>query len=135
MSPTTISAFKWIQKSMDGLASNSLASSCAEGDAGGERWYIVANYYGRSRAYVTFQVRLTPELKERLMKRSFETGLSQVAIVNQALENYFVNVALEVPDSPPTTYTGEDGTNCGNGDDGYVLGPTGRRCRKPRQSG
>ena len=95
---------------MDGLASNSLASSCAEGDAGGERWYIVANYYGRSRAYVTFQVRLTPELKERLMKRSFETGLSQVAIVNQALENYFANVAPAVPDSPPTAYTGEDGT-------------------------
>ncbi len=70
----------------------------------------MANYYGRSRAYVTFQVRLTPELKERLMKRSFETGLSQVAIVNKALENYLADVVLEVPDSPPTTYTGEDGT-------------------------
>ena len=61
--------------------------------AGGERWYVVANFYGRSRAYVSFQVRLTPELKERLMRRSYETGQSQVAIVNAALEYYLDNVA------------------------------------------
>ncbi len=61
--------------------------------AGGERWYVVANFYGRSRAYVSFQVRLTPELKERLLRRSYETGQSQVAIVNAALEYYLDNVA------------------------------------------
>lgn len=49
---------------------------------------VVANYYGKPRAYVAFQVRLVPELKERLMQRSFETGRSQVAIVNEALETY-----------------------------------------------
>ena len=70
----------------------------------------MANYYGRSRAYVAFQVRLTPELKEKLMKRSFETGQSQVAIVNEALENYFANVAPEIPEPPPTALHGGDGT-------------------------
>ena len=68
----------------------------------------MANYYGRSRAYVAFQVRLTPELKEKLMKRSFETGQSQVAIVNEALENYFANVAPESSD-PPSASNGGDG--------------------------
>ncbi len=57
----------------------------------------MANFYGRSRAYVSFQVRLTPELKEKLMKQSFETGQSQVAIVNAALEYYLDHVA---PGSP-----------------------------------
>lgn len=65
--------------------------------AGGERWYVVANFYGRSRAYVSFQVRLTPELKERLLRRSYETGQSQVAIVNAALEYYLDNVAGIMP--------------------------------------
>ncbi len=72
--------------------------------AGGERWYVVANFYGRSRAYVSFQVRLTPELKERLMRRSYETGQSQVAIVNAALEYYLDNVAgimVETKQEPP----------------------------------
>ena len=70
----------------------------------------MANYYGRSRAYVAFQVRLTPELKEKLMKRSFETGQSQVAIVNEALENYFANVAPENSGPPPSASNGGDGT-------------------------
>lgn len=59
----------------------------------------MANHIGRSRAYVAFQVRLTPELKEKLMRWSFETGQSQVAIVNEALETYFANVASENADS------------------------------------
>ena len=67
----------------------------------------MANYYGRSRAYVAFQVRLTPELKEKLMKRSFETGQSQVAIVNEALENYFANVAPESSDPAPASNGGD----------------------------
>lgn len=45
-------------------------------------------YYGRSRAYVSFQARLAPELKNRLAKMSYELGFSQVAIVNAALEYY-----------------------------------------------
>ena len=69
----------------------------------------MANYYGRSRAYVAFQVRLTPELKEKLMKRSYETGQSQVAIVNEALEHYFANVAPENSDPPPSASHGGDG--------------------------
>jgi len=64
----------------------------------------VANYYGRSRAYVAFQVRLTPELKEKLMKRSFETGQSQVAIVNAALEYYFAHVAPESTEPLPPDF-------------------------------
>jgi len=78
---------------------------CGRG-AGGGRWYVVANYYGRSRAYVAFQVRLTPELKDQLIRRSFETGQSQMAIVNKALEAYFANVASESSDSPSTSSTG-----------------------------
>lgn len=61
----------------------------------------MANYYGRSRskAYVAFQVRLAPELKDKLMRRSFKTGKSQVAIVNEALEQYFDFLARENPEA------------------------------------
>ena len=45
-------------------------------------------FYGRSRAYVSFQARLDPELKQRLEKTSYDLGFSQVAIVNAALEYY-----------------------------------------------
>ena len=60
----------------------------------------MANYYGRSRskAYVAFQVRLAPELKEKLMRRAFATGKSQVAIVNEALQQYFDHLAREHPE-------------------------------------
>jgi hypothetical protein len=74
----------------------------------------VANLYGRSRAYVAFQVRLTPELKEKLVKRSYETGLSQVAIVNAALEYYFVNVAPE--STKPSPSDPNDGGGKGQGE-------------------
>ncbi len=67
----------------------------------------MANFYGRSRAYVSFQVRLTPELKEKLMKQSFETGQSQVAIVNAALEYYLDHVAPGIPASPGSESEGE----------------------------
>ncbi len=63
----------------------------------------MANFYGKPRAYVAFQVRLTPELKEKLMKRSFETGRSQVAIVNDALESYLADVRPETEGEPPRT--------------------------------
>lgn len=43
------------------------------------------------------------------MKRSYETGQSQVAIVNEALENYFANVAPESTDPTPAS-NGGDGT-------------------------
>jgi hypothetical protein len=68
----------------------------------------VANFYGRSRAYVSFQVRLTPELKEKLMKQSFETGQSQVAIVNAALEYYLDHVAPGIPKSDSSETEGTD---------------------------
>lgn len=77
--------------------------------AGGERWYVVANFYGRSRAYVAFQVRLTPELKERLMKRSYDTGMSQVSIVNAALEHYLEHVVSEDADPTPPAHNGGEG--------------------------
>ncbi|GBF35613.1 hypothetical protein DCCM_4742 [Desulfocucumis palustris] len=48
----------------------------------------MANAYGRPKAYVSFQVRISPELKERLARRSFETGVSQAAIVIASLEHY-----------------------------------------------
>ncbi len=58
----------------------------------------MANFHGRSRAYVAFQARLTPELKERLAKMSYEGGFSQVAIVNAALEYYLDHVETgEIP--------------------------------------
>lgn len=48
----------------------------------------MANVTGSARAYVAFQVRIYPELKERLMRRSFETGVSQREIVSEALKRY-----------------------------------------------
>lgn len=66
--------------------------------SGGEGWSVVANYYGRSRAYVSFQVRLSPEMKVRLEQRSFESGLSQVAIINAALEYYLAHVPVNDDD-------------------------------------
>lgn len=60
----------------------------------------MANDYGRSRtkAYVAFQVRLAPELKEKLMRRAYATGKSQVAIVNEALQQYFEFLSREHPE-------------------------------------
>ncbi|MBX5468023.1 MAG: ribbon-helix-helix domain-containing protein [Firmicutes bacterium] len=60
----------------------------------------MADYYGRPRtkAYVAFQVRLSPELKEKLVRRAFATGKSQVAIVKEALEQYFDHLAREHPE-------------------------------------
>lgn len=43
----------------------------------------------RSKAYVAFQVRLTPEIKEKLAQRAYVTGQSQVGIVIEALQQYF----------------------------------------------
>ncbi|MBM7853710.1 putative DNA-binding protein [Desulfohalotomaculum tongense] len=43
----------------------------------------------RPKVYVSFQVRLSPELKEELAKKSYETGVSQGAIVESALRYYF----------------------------------------------
>jgi predicted DNA-binding protein len=39
-------------------------------------------------AYVAFQIRFSPELKERLIRRSYETGVSQREIVTEALSRY-----------------------------------------------
>ena len=48
----------------------------------------MANVYGRPKAYVSFQVRISPELKERLARKSFEAGVSQASIVIAALKYY-----------------------------------------------
>jgi len=48
----------------------------------------MANIFSRPKAYVSFQVRISPELKEKLVHRSFETGVSQAAIVIAALQHY-----------------------------------------------
>jgi len=48
----------------------------------------VANIYSRPKAYVSFQVRISPDLKEKLARRSFETGVSQASIVIAALQHY-----------------------------------------------
>ncbi|MDA8205152.1 MAG: hypothetical protein M0Z36_03715 [Thermaerobacter sp.] len=50
----------------------------------------------RSKAYTSFQVRLEPELKDKLMQQAYLTGQSQVAIVHEALQQYFL--ALEQED-------------------------------------
>ena len=68
----------------------------------------MANFSGRSRAFVSFQVRLTPEMKERLMRQSFETGQSQVAIVNAALEYYLDHIAPGIPKSDLLRSEGKD---------------------------
>jgi predicted DNA-binding protein len=41
-----------------------------------------------SNAYVSFQIRFSPELKEKLIRRSYETGISQREIVTEALNRY-----------------------------------------------
>lgn len=41
-----------------------------------------------SNAYVSFQIRFSPELKEKLIRRSYETGVSQREIVTEALNRY-----------------------------------------------
>lgn len=48
----------------------------------------MANIYSRPKAYVSFQVRISPGLKEKLARRSFETGVSQASIVIAALQHY-----------------------------------------------
>jgi len=47
--------------------------------------------YGRSKAYVSFQVRIRPDLKEQLVRKSYETGISQGAIVSAALKHYLAS--------------------------------------------
>jgi len=48
----------------------------------------LANPYGRPKAYVSFHVRISPELKEQLARKSFESGFSQASIVIAALKHY-----------------------------------------------
>ena len=50
----------------------------------------MANVAGGVRAYVAFQVQMCPELKEKLARRSYETGKSQREIVTDDLD-YFLS--------------------------------------------
>ncbi|MDD2552961.1 MAG: hypothetical protein PHP51_00100 [Desulfotomaculaceae bacterium] len=47
------------------------------------------NFVSNARAYVAFQVQFNPKLKEKLVLKSYETGISQRAIVEEALKCYF----------------------------------------------
>ncbi len=51
----------------------------------------LAKIYSRQKAYVAFQVRISPDLKEKLARKSFECGVSQASIVIAALQHYFDN--------------------------------------------
>ncbi|AEW05716.1 hypothetical protein Sulac_2243 [Sulfobacillus acidophilus DSM 10332] len=49
-------------------------------------------YPKRPRAYVTFQIRLPPDLKRQLEDYAFQTQQSQIAVVTAALEDYLRRV-------------------------------------------
>lgn len=70
----------------------------------------VPSYSKHPRAYVTFQVRLPPELKRQLEEYAFRTGQSQIAIVVAALEDYFrQHPRKRSPEEPPSPGLGETG--------------------------
>lgn len=52
----------------------------------------MGNVVYSSNAYVSFQVRFSPELKDKLLRRSLETGISQREIVANALTSYLRRV-------------------------------------------
>ncbi|MCY0864492.1 MAG: hypothetical protein OWQ57_06055 [Sulfobacillus sp.] len=62
-------------------------------------------YPKRPRAYVTFQIRLPPDLKRSLEDYAFQTQQSQIAVVTAALEEYLHRVMTmdeqaQTPDDP-----------------------------------
>lgn len=57
----------------------------------------MANVFCGGSAYVAFQVRVCPELKEKLKRQSFETGVSQRAIVTEALNFYLKSNLVQMP--------------------------------------
>ncbi|GAB6159016.1 hypothetical protein JCM39194_22160 [Desulfotomaculum varum] len=69
----------------------------------------LANLFSRPRAYVSFQVRVPPELKEKLARKSFETGVSQAAIVVAALEHYLAAGLTPAEDAAPAETEEEAG--------------------------
>lgn len=52
----------------------------------------VPSYPKHPRAYVTFQIRLPPDLKRQLEEYAFRTGQSQISVVTTALEGYLRQV-------------------------------------------
>lgn len=68
--------------------------------AGGERWSLVATFPGHPRAFVAFQVRITPELKQRLEEYAFKSRRSQVSIITEALETYLNDALSKLPSQP-----------------------------------
>lgn len=48
-------------------------------------------YPKRPQAYVSFQVRLPPDLKRQLENYAFETEQSQLAVVTAALEDFLLH--------------------------------------------
>ena len=57
----------------------------------------MAAFSGGPRAYVSFQVRIAPELKQRLEEYAFRARRSQVSIITEALEVYLNNVVSQRP--------------------------------------
>lgn len=49
---------------------------------------LVNDAIKRTKAYVAFQVRVSPELKEKLARHASKVGTSQQAVVNAALTKY-----------------------------------------------
>lgn len=79
---------------------------------------FVANIYGRPKAYVSFQVRISPDLKEKLARKSFETGVSQASIVIAALQHY-----LDAGLTPLQDDEAEEGTEAD--EDAQKITPSG----------
>ena len=52
----------------------------------------------KPQAFVAFQVRVTPELKQQLTNYALQLGRSQVSIVTEALEDYFRNHPFDESD-------------------------------------
>lgn len=61
----------------------------------------VAGYPKHSRAYVTFQMRLPPDLKRQLEEYAYRTNQSQIAVVTVALEEYLHQVQAKEPTPEP----------------------------------
>lgn len=73
----------------------------------------LANNFSRPKAYVSFQVRISPELKEQLARKSFEAGVSQASIVVAALK-HFLDAGLTPLDNSEIEEDNEDDVDLRN---------------------
>ena len=61
---------------------------------------LMPNFANRARPFVAFQVRLSPELKERLVQYAYRSGRSQIDVLTTALERYLAEVDPNPPPEP-----------------------------------